>query len=108
MQGEVYDSVYDLATDILIREAELGEAPDGWPDWTDRVTYSISDVEEASQLFGELEDDEDVEQFEEWIDSLQSTWYFQIRSAIETIRSALADYQQDLSIERLLRTIHPA
>ena len=63
-------------------------------------SYSIFSQESGRYL--------QIEQFEEWISSLQSTRFFQIRSAIETIRSALADYQQDLSMERLLKAIQPA
>ena len=106
MQSEMYQA----ALEIAITEAEWGESPYDWsscPFSDIRYTLSDEDVAEAPALFGELEDDEDIEQFEEWIDSLQSTRFFQIRSAIETIRSALADYQNDLSMERLLKAIQP-
>jgi hypothetical protein len=107
----VQSEMYQTALEISIAEAEWGESPYDWnncPFSDIRYTLSDRDISEASGMFGELEDDEDIEQFEEWIDSLQSTRYFQVRSAIETIRSALADYQQDLNMERLLRAIQPA
>jgi hypothetical protein len=70
--------------------------------------YTVQEMAEASEMFGELQDDQDIEEFEEWIESITSTRYFQIRSAIEVIRSALTDYQSDLDMTRLLRAIHPA
>lgn len=72
--------------------------------------YVPSRVEsvEAAELFGELEDDQDVEEFEAWIDGLQTTRYFEVRQAVETLRRALADYQGDLDMTRLLRAIRPS
>lgn len=68
---------------------------------------SSSESSEASEIFGELEDELDILEFEQWIDSLQSTRYFQVRTAIETLRSALVDYQKNLDLTRLLKVIHP-
>lgn len=72
-------------------------------------TYVPSGVEssEAAELFGELEDELDIAEFEAWIDDLQTTRCFQIRQAVETLRRALVDYQGDLDMTRLLRAIRP-
>lgn len=67
--------------------------------------FTDTEAREAAEMFGELEDDQDVEEFEAWIDGLQSTRYFEVRQAVETLRMALADYQKDLDMERLLRAI---
>lgn len=69
---------------------------------------SNAESSEAAELFGELEDDQDVQAFEAWIDDLQTTRCFQVRQAVETLRRALADYQSDLDMTRLLRAIRPA
>jgi hypothetical protein len=73
-------------------------------------TYVPSYVEssEAAVMFGELEDEADIEEFEAWIDGLQTTRYFEVRRAVETLRQALADYQGDLDMTRLLRAIRPS
>jgi hypothetical protein len=114
-------TLHQIAIDVLVEESELSEGPDHyadasqWPAWTDQVQYEIDgpvvpddeEMTEASEMFGELQDEIDILEFEQWIDDLTSTRYFQIRSAIEVIRSALADYREDLSMTRLLRAIHP-
>ena len=69
---------------------------------------SRAESSEAAEMFGELEDDLDIIEFEEWIDGLQSTRYFEVRTAVETLRRALVDYQGDLDMTRLLRVIRPS
>ncbi len=113
----------NLAHEVAIEQMEWGEwegdSHGDYPEWLDEYVYSASrdefgdypaldDQVEAAAMFGELQDDLDVAEFEAWIDDLTSIRYFQVRSAIEVIRSALADYQGDLDMSRLLKAIHPA
>jgi hypothetical protein len=52
-----------------------------------------ADAREAAQLFGELEDDLNVAEFEAWIEGLQSERFRQVSQAIDVLRGALAEFR---------------
>jgi hypothetical protein len=52
-----------------------------------------ADAREASQLFGELENDLNVAEFEAWLEGLQSERFRQVSQAIDVLRGALAEYR---------------
>jgi hypothetical protein len=57
---------------------------------------SEADAREASRLFGELEEDLNVAEFEAWLDGLQSERFRQVAQAIDVLRGALAEYRGDV------------
>jgi len=59
---------------------------------------SEADAREASQLFGELEDDLNVAEFEAWLEGLQSERFRQVAQAIDVLRGALAEYRGDVDM----------
>jgi hypothetical protein len=60
-----------------------------------RSEPSEADAREASQLFGELEEDLNVAEFEAWLAGLQSERFRQVSQAIDVLRGALAEYRGD-------------
>jgi hypothetical protein len=54
---------------------------------------SEADVREASQLFGELEDDLNVAEFEAWIEGLHHERFRSVTQAIDVLRGALAEFR---------------
>ena len=66
------------------------DAYEGWPAWTEEVRYvpAEADAREASQLFGDLENDLDVAAFEAWIEGLHHERFRQVRQAIDVLRGA--------------------
>ncbi|MBV8317480.1 MAG: hypothetical protein JOZ53_21280, partial [Planctomycetaceae bacterium] len=56
------------------------------------------DAREASQLFGELEDDLNVAEFEAWLEGLQSERFRQVSQAIDVLRGALAEYRGNVDV----------
>jgi hypothetical protein len=54
---------------------------------------SEADAREASQLFGELEDDLNVAEFTAWIEGLHHERFRQVSQAIDVLRGALAEYR---------------
>ena len=59
---------------------------------------SAADAREASQLFGELEDDLNVAEFEAWLEGLQSERFRQVSQAIDVLRGALAEYRGNVDV----------
>jgi hypothetical protein len=57
-----------------------------------------ADAREASQLFGELENDLNVAEFEAWLEGLQSERFRQVSQAIDVLRGALAEYRGDVGV----------
>jgi hypothetical protein len=57
-----------------------------------------ADAREASQLFGELEDDLNVAEFTAWLDGLQSERFRQVSQAIDVLRGALAEFRGDVDM----------
>ncbi len=57
-----------------------------------------ADTREASQLFGELEDDLNVAEFTAWLDGLQSERFRQVSQAIDVLRGALAEFRGDVDM----------
>jgi hypothetical protein len=96
---------YHRAVEIEIAACERGEGPDTWDacPWADEVRYVPAEAEarEASQLFGELEDDLDVAEFEAWLDGLRSERFREVSKAIDVLRRALAEYRSDLDVRDL-------
>jgi hypothetical protein len=56
------------------------------------------DAREASQLFGELEDDLNVAEFEAWLSGLHQERFRQVSRAIDVLRGALAEYRGDVNM----------
>jgi hypothetical protein len=59
---------------------------------------SEADVREASQLFGELENDLNVAEFEAWLESLHQERLRQVSQAIDVLRGALAEFRADAGV----------
>jgi hypothetical protein len=57
-----------------------------------------ADAREASQLFGELENDLNVAEFEAWLESLHQERFRQVSQAIDVLRGALAEYRGDVGM----------
>ena len=57
-----------------------------------------ADAREASQLFGELEDDLNVAEFTAWIEGLHHERFRQVSQAIDVLRGALAEYRGDVGM----------
>ena len=57
-----------------------------------------ADAREASRLFGELENDLNVAEFEAWIEGLQSERFRQVSQAIDVLRGAVAEYRGDVGM----------
>ncbi|MBV8235728.1 MAG: hypothetical protein JO075_08505 [Acidimicrobiia bacterium] len=91
---------YLAAREIAIEAAELGQGPDDWAAWTDEISYAPTEAEaaEASQLFGELEDDLDVAEFVAWLEGLHQERFRAVTAAIDTLRSALIEYRSDVDV----------
>ena len=68
------------------------------PSQETRHESSEADAREASQLFGELEDDLNVAEFEAWLEGLQSERFRQVAQAIDVLRGALAEYRGDVDM----------
>ena len=100
----MHSEAYQKAVEIAIQACERGEGPDTWDacPWADEVRYEPTDQDrrEASQLFGELEDDLDVAEFEAWLENLHQERFRQVSQAIDVLRSALIDYRADGALER--------
>jgi hypothetical protein len=78
----------DEAADVALADA-LADAP------TDEPAFEPTpeDRSEAGQLFGELEDDLNVAEFEAWIEGLHHERFRQVRLAIDVLRGALAEFR---------------
>jgi hypothetical protein len=63
-----------------------------------RPEPSEADAREASRLFGELEDDLNVAEFTAWLENLHHERFRSITRAIDTLRSALAEYRGDVDM----------
>jgi hypothetical protein len=59
---------------------------------------SEADAREASQLFGELEDDLNVAEFEAWLEGLHHERFRQVSQAIDVLRGALAEFRGDVGM----------
>jgi hypothetical protein len=59
---------------------------------------SEADAREASQLFGELEDDLNVAEFEAWLEGLHHERFRQVSQAIDVLRGALAEFRGDVDM----------
>ena len=59
---------------------------------------SEADAREASQLFGELENDLNVAEFEAWLESLHQERFRQVSQAIDVLRGALAEFRGDVGM----------
>jgi hypothetical protein len=83
----------DAAADVALADA-LADAP------TDEPAFEPTpeDRSEASQLFGELEEDLNVAEFEAWIEGLHHERFRQVRQAIDVLRGALAEYRGDVGM----------
>jgi hypothetical protein len=57
-----------------------------------------ADAREASQLFGELENDLNVAEFEAWLESLHQERFRQVSQAIDVLRGALAEFRGDVDM----------
>jgi len=68
------------------------------PSQETRHEPSEADAREAAQLFGELEDDLNVAEFEAWLEGLQSERFRQVSQAIDVLRGALAEYRGDVDM----------
>jgi hypothetical protein len=68
------------------------------PSQETRHEPSEADAREASQLFGELEDDLNVAEFEAWLEGLQSERFRQVSQAIDVLRGALAEYRGNVDV----------
>ena len=68
------------------------------PSQETRHEPSEADAREASQLFGELEDDLNVAEFEAWLEGLQSERFRQVAQAIDVLRGALAEYRGNVDV----------
>jgi hypothetical protein len=68
------------------------------PSQETRHEPSEADAREAAQLFGELEDDLNVAEFEAWLEGLQSERFRQVAQAIDVLRGALAEYRGDVDM----------
>jgi hypothetical protein len=79
----------DAATDVALADA-LADAPTYVP--------AEADAREASQLFGELEDDLNVAEFEAWLEGLHHERFRQVSQAIDVLRGALAEYREDVGM----------
>jgi hypothetical protein len=83
----------DEAADISLADA-LADAP------TDEPAFEPTpeDRSEAGQLFGELEEDLNVAEFEAWIEGLHHERFRQVSQAIDVLRGALAEYRGDVGM----------
>lgn len=54
---------------------------------------SEADAREAARLFGALEDDLNVAEFEAWLEGLHHKRFRQVAQAIDVLRGALAEYR---------------
>ena len=83
----------DAAADVALADA-LADAP------TDEPAFEPTpeDRSEASQLFGELEEDLNVAAFEAWIEGLHHERFRQVSQAIDVLRGALAEYRGDVGM----------
>jgi hypothetical protein len=79
----------DAAVDVALADAPTDE-PAFEPTPEDRS--------EASQLFGELEEDLNVAEFEAWIEGLHHERFRQVRQAIDVLRGALAEFRGDVGM----------
>jgi hypothetical protein len=79
----------DAAADVALADAPTDE-PAFEPTPEDRS--------EASQLFGELENDLNVAEFEAWLESLHQERLRQVSQAIDVLRGALAEYRGDVGM----------
>jgi hypothetical protein len=59
---------------------------------------SEADAREASRLFGELEDDLNVAEFEAWLEGLHHERFRQVAQAIDVLRGALAEFRGDVGM----------
>jgi hypothetical protein len=59
---------------------------------------SEADAREASQLFGELEDDLNVAEFTAWLEGLHHERFRQVSQAIDVLRGALAEFRGDVDM----------
>jgi hypothetical protein len=59
---------------------------------------SEADAREASQLFGELEDDLNIAEFEAWLEGLHHERFRQVSQAIDVLRGALAEFRGDVGM----------
>jgi hypothetical protein len=57
-----------------------------------------ADAREAAQLFGELENDLNVAEFEAWIEGLHHERFRQVSQAIDVLRGALAEFRGDVDM----------
>ena len=79
----------DTAADVALADAPTDE-PAFEPTPEDRS--------EAGQLFGELEEDLNVAEFEAWIEGLHHERFRQVSQAIDVLRGALAEYRGDVNM----------
>jgi hypothetical protein len=75
--------------------ADLEEAS---PPREGRHEPSEADAREASQLFGELENDLNIAKFNAWIEGLHHERFRQVSQAIDVLRGALAEFRSDLDV----------
>jgi hypothetical protein len=59
---------------------------------------SEADAREASQLFGELEEDLNVAEFTAWLEGLHHERFRQVSQAIDVLRGALAEFRGDVGM----------
>jgi hypothetical protein len=88
----VQSEMYQVAIEIAITEAEWGESPYDWSNcpFNDiRYTLSDSDVEEAAEMLNP----DPIEEFEEFIGSLDDTSFCEATRAMATIRATLLRFR---------------
>jgi hypothetical protein len=79
-----------VPNEVYHSAAELGQ-------WADEYRYvpTAADEREAAQLFGDLEDDLNVAEFEAFLEGCTYERYRSVVQAIEVLRSALVEYRTD-------------
>jgi len=63
-----------------------------------RYEPTPEDRTEAATLFGALEDDLNVAEFEVWLENLHQERFRQVSQAIDVLRGALAEYRGDVDM----------
>ena len=73
-----------------------------WEMDTERLPFTADDALWAAQTFGEAENDEEIAEFEEWLDGLNGREFWQATNAIDALRGVMKAYNARINLSRVL------